>query len=407
MCKSKRLHCEKQKRSELSNACKNPKEYWRLIKQNCNKNLNLENQIAPEQWIDYFENLLNTNAESENDTLLQEIVQNHDASDLDSPITDDEIISSIKSMNPGKSPGPDGIVIEMFKSTLGQILPFLKTLFNDVYDRGEVPADWCESIICPIFKSGSNREPQNYRGISLMNSISKIFNGILTARVQKWAEENNVLDESQAGFRRGFSTIDNIFSLHAMIQKYICRSRGRFYCLFVDFKRAFDSIQHEKMWDSLKRKGIPENSKFLRVFQSMYKQLKSCVKIENSLSEFFRCTIGTMQGCISSPIIFCLFINDLVAYLRTECNNRGIFITNDIEDILALMFADDVSCFSDTVIRLQKMVDLIGKFCKSVGMEINLKKTKIMVFRNGGIVKQTEKWLYQGTEIEIVSYTNI
>ena len=81
-----------------------------------------------------------------------------------------------------------------------------------------------------------------------------------------------------------------------------------------------------------------------------------------------------MQGCISSPIIFCLFINDLVAYLRTECNNRGIFITNDIEDILALMNADDVSCFSDTVIRLQKMVDLIGKFCKSVGMEINLKK---------------------------------
>ena len=66
-----------------------------------------------------------------------------------------------------------------------------------------------------------------------------------------------------------------------------------------------------------------------------------------------------MQDCISSPIIFCLFINDLDAYLRTECNNRGIFITNDIEDILALMFADDVSSFSDTVICLQKMVDLI------------------------------------------------
>ena len=197
---------------------------------------------------------MNSNVENENDTLLQEIVQNHDASDLDSPITDDEIISSIKSMNPGKSPGPDGIVIEMFKSTLGQILPFLKTLFNDVYDRGEVPADWCESIICPIYKSGSHREPQNYRGISLMNSISKIFNGILTARVQKWAEENNVLDESQAGFRRDFSTIDNIFSLHAMVQKYICRSGGRFYCLFVDFKRAFDSIRHDKLWDSLKRK---------------------------------------------------------------------------------------------------------------------------------------------------------
>ena len=107
----------------------------------------------------------------------------------------------------------------------------------------------------------------------------------------------------------------------------------------------------------------------------MYKQLKSCVKVENSLSEFFRCTIGTMQGCISSPILFYLFINDLVAYLRAECNNNnGIFITNDIESLLALMFADDVSCFSDTLIRLPKMMDLIGQFCKSVGMEINLKK---------------------------------
>ena len=92
----------------------------------------------------------------------------------------------------------------------------------------------------------------------------------------------------------------------------------------------------------------------------------------------------------------------MVAYLRAECNS-GIFISNDIEDVLALMFADDVSCFSDTVIRLQRMIDLIAKFCKAVGMKLNLNKTKIMVFRNGGIVKQIEKWLYQGTQIEIVS----
>ena len=208
LCKSKRLHFEKQKRSELSNACKTPKEYWRLIKQNCNKGSNPENQVTSEQWIHYFENLLNSNVENENDTLLQEIVQNHEASDLYSPITDDEIISSIKSMNSGKSPGPDGIVIEMFKSTLGQILPFLKTLFNDVYDRGEVPADWCESIICPIYKSGSHREPQNYRGISLMNSISKIFNFLrfLRSRRQSRPEDlcRRILVVSPSGsFARG------------------------------------------------------------------------------------------------------------------------------------------------------------------------------------------------------------
>ena len=83
--------------------------------------------------------------------------------------------------------------------------------------------------------------------------------------------------------------------------------------------------------------------------------------------------------------------------------DSGIFISNDIEDLLALMFADDVSCFSDTVIRLQRLINLIEKFCNAVGMKLNLDKTKIMVFRNGGIVKQNERWFFQGTEIEIVS----
>ena len=133
----------------------------------------------------------------------------------------------------------------------------------------------------------------------------------------------------------------------------------------------------------------------------MYSQLKSCIKINDSLTKFFECSIGTRQGCVSSPIIFSLFINDLVAYLKSE-TDHGIFVSNDLEDCLALMFADDVSCFSDTVIRLQRLIGLIEKFCKSVGIKLNLRKTKIMVFRNGGIVKLIEKWFYEGVEMEIV-----
>ena len=100
-----------------------------------------------------------------------------------------------------------------------------------------------------------------------MNSVSKIFTNILTIRLQKWAENNNVIVESQAGFRRHYSTIDNIFSLKALIQKYLCQTRGKFYCLFVDFRRAFDRTPHNRIWDSLQRKGLNENSNFLRIFQ--------------------------------------------------------------------------------------------------------------------------------------------
>ena len=122
----------------------------------------------------------------------------------------------------------------------------------------------------------------------------------------------------------------------------------------------------------------------------MYRKLKSCVKVNEGLTEYFECNIGTRQGCISSPIIFSLFINDLVSFLRSECEN-GVFISNEIEDVLALMFADDVSSFADSVARLQKQINLIEKFCKSVGMSLNFSKTKIIVFRNGGNSQRNRK----------------
>ena len=134
----------------------------------------------------------------------------------------------------------------------------------------------------------------------------------------------------------------------------------------------------------------------------MYKQLKSCVKVNNSLTKFFKCSVGTRQGCVSSLIIFPLFINDLVVYLKSK-TDPGIFVSNDIDDLIALMFADDVSCFPDIVIRLQRPIDFIADFCKSVEMKLHLSKTEIMVFRNGGIIKQAEKWYFEGVEIEIVS----
>ena len=251
---------EKEKRTKLLNLSRSPREYWKFIKQNCNKTSDSANKVSMESFVNYFGNHLNMEATTQNDDLLQNIIQNNDNIDLEGPITNEEIILSIKHIHANKSPGPDGICIEMFKSIQNEILPFLSSLFNELYDRGEIPSDWCKNIICPLYKGGPSTNPENYRGISLINSISKIFTGILTTRLQKWAEENRVIDESQAGFRKGYSTIDNIFSLQAIIQKYICRPRGRFYCIFIDFRRAFDSIPHSKLWDSLQRKGIHENS---------------------------------------------------------------------------------------------------------------------------------------------------
>ena len=181
----------------------------------------------------------------------------------------------------------------MYKHTVNEILPFLFKLFNEIFDVCDFPEQWNRSIILPIHKKGYLKDPDNYRGISLMDSICKIFMHVLNTRLTEWCDFNNVIDEAQAGFWKKYSTTDNIFVLMSLVQKYLTKKRGRFYCIFIDFSKAFDSIRHDKLWESMERKGISGN--YLKIFKSLYSKLKSCIKANGKLTEYFNCTIGSRQ----------------------------------------------------------------------------------------------------------------
>lgn len=257
------------------------------------------------------------------------------------------------------------------------------------------------SIICPIHKKGPLDDPNNFRGISLIDVLNKVFTNILNERIKAWVDANQMIDESQAGFRKGYSATDNLFCLQAMAQKYLSKKNGRFYCLFVDFSKAFDTIDHAKLLTCLADKGV--GGKLLRVLKSMYCNLRSCVQNNGQYTEFFTCNVGTRQGCILSPMLFNLFINELVMDIKAKCLN-GIFITQDISDIFALLYADDIANCADTVVSLQSQLNLVESFCVRTGMRVNLSKTKIIVFRRGGFLRSNEKWYYQGQQVETVSY---
>lgn len=96
-------------------------------------------------------------------------------------------------------------------------------------------------------KSGSTQDRNNFRGIALINTVYEIFSSILNKRLYSWAEENDKLDEAQAGIRAGYSAVDNIFSLSSVLQKYLSKRGGRFYCLYVDFQKAFDKVEQEQI----------------------------------------------------------------------------------------------------------------------------------------------------------------
>ena len=109
--------------------------------------------------------------------------------------------------------------------------------------------------------------------------------------------------------------------------------------------------------------------------------------ISEGITDYFSCNIGTRQGDVTSTTLFSLFINELSILLHEKCN-YGIFIDSDIEDIICLIFADDVANCAETVNRLQQQINAVDQFCKDFGMEVNLKKTEIIVYRNGGHLRK-------------------
>jgi hypothetical protein len=253
-------------------------------------------------------------------------------------------------------------------------------------------------VIFPLHKQGDISLPDNYRGISLLNVISQIFNKLINNRLVSWAEENGALHEHQCGYRRRYSTLDNCFSVDAVAKKYTSISKGRMYCIFVDFSKAFDCVQHDLLVYVLHKNNV--STQVIKVIKSMYSQLQSCVRTTNAgLSDYFDCKIGTRQGCMLSPFVFIIFLNELN---NAEC--QGIYVSEDEPCMIQFWFAYDIANVADTPVQLQRIINTIHTFCIKYGMKVNLDKTKIIVFRRGGCLKHNEKWFYDSEQIAVVPY---
>ena len=133
---------------------------------------------------------------------------------LDRPFTEEEIKKTISCLKRNKSPDFENIVADFFLDSKDFIACFLTVLFNYIYDSGVYPESWSKGFIVPIHKKGDTSNPCNYRGITIVNTITKIFSLALRNRLNLWSESENVLDDAQFGFRNRCSTSDAIFILH-------------------------------------------------------------------------------------------------------------------------------------------------------------------------------------------------
>jgi hypothetical protein len=266
---------------------------------------------------------------------------------------------------------------------------------------GYFPASWCKSIVIPLFKKGDENLPDNYRGISLLSIVGKVFTAILNKRVYNWAEEGNKLSEEQAGFRKGYSTVDHIFTLVSIIRNRFNNARGgKVYAAFIDYRKAFDTVDREKLWHTLDK--IETSTKLLNLLKPMYRSVFSCVRWNGELSAFFDCPVGVRQGCLLSPLIFSLLICEVADFVRS-CGKHGLQLIPGGTELFLLLFADDIVLLSSTPTGLQNQIDNLEKASKFLGLQVNLDKTKVMVFRKGGHLSEGEKWFFEGKQIEVVN----
>ena len=127
----------------------------------------------------------------------------------------------------------------MPKNSLEHILSFLVLLFSHVFVTGQYPSAWSGAIIVPIHRSGDKDNPDNYRDVSLLSILGKVFAHVLNKRLTMWADENRKIAEKQSGFRIGHSTVDYMFVLYAIIQRCRLKKSGKVYVCFVHFRKAF------------------------------------------------------------------------------------------------------------------------------------------------------------------------
>ena len=213
-----------------------------------------------------------------------------------------------------KSCGIDNICNEMIKSLVNTHPHIVLKLFNDILQSGEVIPDRVMGMIVPIYKNGSRLDPSNYRGITLISCLGKLFLSVLNTRFLLYAFNQNLLADNQLGFVPGNRTSDAHIIMNNLVKKICHKNNSRIYSCFVDFKKAFDSVPHDILLKKTNNLGV--EGKFFNIVRHIYTTDKACITLGNSRSNLFDLSLGVRQGCILSMLLFNIFLSDLCKKLQ-------------------------------------------------------------------------------------------
>lgn len=374
------------------------------------------------RWAEHFNTLLNVDrsADLQHISLLTQLPL---ATELDKPLSRDEVVAAIRQQHNKRAVGTDLIPGELLKYGGEELYTRVWELFVRMWEEERVPNEFKVSCISALYKNkGDRSDCGSYRGISLLSTPGKAFARVLLNRLIKRSEK--ILPETQFGFRPDRGTCEAIFSVRQLQEK--SREQGRqLYLCFVDLEKAFDSVPREALWMVLKKLGCTE--KFVRLLRLLHDDMQCCVIVDGEQSDFFPVTCGVKQGCVIAPTLFAIYFAVVVGEVLQSVSegvrirfrtDGGLFNLARLRAlskvshalITEIMYADDLCFLAESPDGLQKLMSALHQACCQFGLKISVKKTEVMTLDALGretlviklgddVLKQVDKFRYLGSAI--------
>ena len=347
-----------------------------------------------ERWNRHFERVLNIPSEL-NYSMLEALPQREVQDDLGDRPTLEEVRKAIGQLDNGKAAGASQIIAELMKAGGSVFTNALLVLLDSVWEEERVPQDWVDSVLVPIPKKGDLSSCDNWRGIALLDVVGKAVARLVQTRLQVLAEQ--VLPESQCGFRRQRSCTDMIFSVRQLQEKVIEHKTQGFF-VFVDLKKAYDSVPRSGLWLVLARLGVPP--KLVNIIRAFHEHMSTQVRVDGSLLDSIPVKNGLRQGCCMAPVLFNLYMCAVVECWHAKLGhaegvgidlcfrNDGKLLRNARQRGTSLnltegQFADDAVLFTVTRPGMETAITTFIDVAAEFGLTVSLPKTNFMAVGAG------------------------
>ena len=245
----------------------------------------------------------------------------------------------------------------------------LHSICQQIWKSQQWPQDWKRSVFIPILKKGNAKRCSNYLTIVLISHASKVMLKILQARLQQYM--NRELPDVQAGFRKGRGTRDQIANIHWIIERAREFQKNIYFC-FIDYTKAFDCVDHNKLWRILIEMGIPDHLNCL--LRNLYVGQEETVRTGHGPTDWLQLGKGVHQGCILSPCLFNLYAENILQHVGLNEAQSGIKIAR--RNISDLRYADNTTLMAES--EEPKSLLKVKEESEKVGLKLNIQKTKIM-----------------------------